>query len=586
MKKTVLKIIALIMSVVLTFTAASIGSGALETEKAPVTDNAPAVISAASSLIPMDSFAGIFAGMEKLTSFEAFGNNVMKVIYNGLNVVVEILCRVICAATPNPKDWKSIDEYSAEESCFLPGRSTYQTEAGRNSRWSLGYSSRSILPDDVGEGRYYIGRDVTPRIAEGVYDDQRIRVCVIDDNSGEGAVVFGAIDSLGVTSADVRSIRAGVLDYCKEKGIKVSSINIGATHAHTALDVQGVGTAFFYKLFLGGLANIITPLYDVPMLRDSNNFKSHFINESIEAVKEAFEDMENGRLYYDTIDGSYYMRDKRDLITKDEMPMMPSLYFVPDSGSESTYITEIGCHPTSFSADNMLVSSDYIYYLDEYIKENTGSNVIIVQGALGQITRDNIEYDESELSDYEKIGAETKALGEAFADLIINGDYTRELDPIINVKHRELFMTPENSLLRLACEIQLVNNKIYYLEDGSVAMATELGYLEFGNVLGFAMFPGEFYPETFWGNEITENATWDGTEWQYPSMHTSVEGIEVYPISLMNDATGYVVPDNNFAFMGHIANIKRSVADELLSVGKHTGSYLIGEYLKLVEEMK
>ena len=108
MKKTVLKIISLIMSVVLTFTAVSIGSGALETEKAPVTDNAPAVISAASSLIPMDSFAGIFAGMEKLTSFEAFGNNVMKVIYNGLNVVVEILCRVICAATPNPKDWKSI----------------------------------------------------------------------------------------------------------------------------------------------------------------------------------------------------------------------------------------------------------------------------------------------------------------------------------------------------------------------------------------------------------------------------------------------------------------------------------------------
>ena len=42
MKKTVLKIISLIMSVVLTFTAASIGSGALETEKAPVTDNAPA----------------------------------------------------------------------------------------------------------------------------------------------------------------------------------------------------------------------------------------------------------------------------------------------------------------------------------------------------------------------------------------------------------------------------------------------------------------------------------------------------------------------------------------------------------------
>ncbi len=584
MKKSVLKIISVIMCAVMIFSVTSSAASAYSVK------NESARRSYAAYSLPFGvsaaDIAGLFAGMEKVTSFESFGDNVMKVLYNGLNVLVEAITSTLCAVTPDPKDWQSIDEYSAENSCFLPGRSVYQTQAGSLNRWSLGYSSRSILPDNVGEGRYYIGRDVTPRIAKGVYDDQRIRVSVIDDNSGEGAVVFGAIDSLGVTSTDVRAIRAGVLSYCKENGIKVSSINIGATHSHTALDVQGVGTAFFYKFFLGGLANLIPALYDVPLLKDSKYFKQFFINESIEAVKEAFADMETGRLYYDTIDASYYMRDKRRLISKEDLPEMASLYFVPDSGSEATYITEVGCHPTSFDSDYKLVSSDYIYYLDQYIKQQTGANVIIVQGGLGQITRDNLEYSEEGLSEYEKMGIETKTYGETFAKLILGGDYSRELEPVINVKHRELFMAPENSLLRFACEVQLVNNKIYYTEDGGVVMATELGYLEFGNKLGFAMFPGEFYPETFWGNEITGNATWDGTEWPYPSMHESVEGVEVFPISLMNDATGYVVPDNNFAFMGHIANIKRSVADELLSVGKHIGSYLISEYRELINEMK
>lgn len=581
MNKKILKLLCAVMSAVIVFTMSASAAFAKPAEKsaASIIEEVPA------SLNLGGKFAQIFAGMEKITSVEAFGDNVMKIIYNSLNVAVEALVSRICSLIPDPQNWQSIDEYSAEDSCFMPGRSVYQTQAGRQNAWCLGYSSRCILPDNVGEGRYYIGRDVTPRIAKGVYDDQRIRVSVIDDNSGEGAVVFGAIDSLGVTSTDVRSIRAGVLEYCKEKGIKVSSINIGATHAHTALDVQGVGTAFFYKLLLGGAANVIPALYDVPMLEDSKYFKQYFIKESIEAVKEAFEDMETGRMYYDTIDASYYMRDKRNLISKDDLPEMPSLYFVPDSGSEATYITEIGCHPTSFDSDYMLVSSDYIYYLDEYIKQQTGANVIIVQGALGQVSRDNLVYDEEGLSEYEAMGIETKTYGETFAKLILSGDYSQELQPIINVKHRELFMKPENSLLKLACKIQLVNNRIYYDHDGGVVMATELGYLEFGHSVGFAMFPGEFYPETFWGNEITGNATWDGTQWPYPSMHTSVEGVEVYPISLMNDATGYVVPDNNFAFMGHIANIKRSVADELLSVGKHIGSYLIGEYVALVDDM-
>ena len=115
-------------------------------------------------------------------------------------------------------------------------------------------------------------------------------------------------------------------------------------------------------------------------------------------------------------------------------------------------------------------------------------------------------------------------------------------------------------------------------------MASEIGYLEFGHKIGFAMFPGELYPEVFWGTGITNNTAWDGTEWQYDSLKNSVDGVDVYAISLANDATGYVLTDNNFAFMGHI--IGDGIADEVLSAGKHIGSYLVGKYFDLIKEFE
>lgn len=172
----------------------------------------------------------------------------MKVLYNSLNTVVEGLVSAICAIYPNPPEWMDIDDYNSEEAGFLPGRETYQTQAGENNQWELGYASRSLVPDDIDSGKYNLGRDLMNKYAQGVYDDQRIRVVVIDDNSGEGAVIWGSVDAMGVTSTDTRTIRKAVLDYCEEQGIDVASINISATHAHSALDTQGVSTEFFRKL--------------------------------------------------------------------------------------------------------------------------------------------------------------------------------------------------------------------------------------------------------------------------------------------------------------------------------------------------
>ncbi len=513
------------------------------------------------------------------------GDFIVKGFYNTLNVVVEMLVKVICTLYPNPASWEKLEEYSREEIGFLEGRESYQTSASEGNRWSLGYASRSLVPGDIDCGKYNLGRDLMNKYAEGVYDDMRIRVAAIDDGSGEGIAVFGAIDALGVTSTDTRTIRKIVLAYFEDLGVEIASINIMATHSHSALDTQGVSTGFFTKLALAGVYNIFGIDAAYLGLEKADEFKAHFIDEAALAVIDAVKDMEEGRLFFDAIDCSEIIHDKRDLIAREDIPETAVLYFVPDSGSEDTYIADISCHPTSFSASNGLVSSDYIYHLDNYIKAQTNGNFIMVPGAIGQLSRD-IEVDETGLTEWEAKGASAKTLGEAFAKLILGGDYSEELAPVLNVKHKDIFIEPENSILTLACEINLVNNRVFTTGPvfTSPVMATELGYIEFGNRIGFALFPGEFYPETFWGTDITNNTNWDGTEWQYDSLFNSVEGVDVYCVSLANDAIGYVLTDNNFAFMGHI--IGEEIADEVLSVGKHTGSFLVGEYFSLLQEIK
>ncbi|MBQ3151726.1 MAG: hypothetical protein IJB86_10835 [Clostridia bacterium] len=539
------------------------------------------------ALLTSGASFGTFAARELSVTAqeESVGDSIMKGLYNTLNVIVEGLVRSICAIYVNPRDWQSIDEYDADEIGFMAGRDTYQTSAAEGNAWKLGYSKKSIIPEDFESGKYNLGRDLLNKYAEGVYDDQCIRVAAIDDNSGEGLVILGAIDSLGVTSTDIRSMRKAVLDYCETEGIEVASINISATHAHSALDTQGVSTEFFKKLAATFWRNLFGITKTMSGLENAESFKQHFINVSADAMKEAIANMEEGKLYFSAIDMSEHFKDKRGLISKEDLPDTACLKFVPASGKASTYIADITCHATSFSASNGLVGSDYIYYVDEYIKNADGGNFIMIPGAVGQVSRD-IVVDETGMTEFEAKGSGARTLGKLVGEKIMAADFSTELSPVINVKHRELFITPENSILTLACEIGLVNNKIFY-KPGIIreyCMATEMGYLEFGNEIAFAMFPGELYPEVFWDDEITGGANWDGTQWPYDNLSTKVEGVTTYAASLTNDAIGYVLTDNNFAFMGHI--IGEGIADEVLSVGKHIGSYLVTEYLALIDSLE
>ena len=505
-----------------------------------------------------------------------------KGFYNLLNRIAEGLLQIVTAIYPTPASWQSIDSYQGEN--FLPGRETYATEAAQGNAWYLGYASNSIIPEDFEAGKYYIGRDLTNRLAQGVQDDNRVRAVAIDDNSGEGLVVFAVVDGLGVTSADTRAVRAAVLDWAETQGIKIAALNLSASHSHSALDTQGVATESIYKILTASFKNLFEVGEDDPRLKNAEAFKEFYVNTTIETVKEAILDRQAGDLYYTQVDGSDYIKDKRGLIAPEDIPPIASLKFVPADGSEGIYMADISCHPTSFSASHGLLSSDYIYYMEQRIQEKTGYHFLFIQGASGQLARMGLNVDEEQLLEEERLGATTRYSGKVFADLILAADdgSMEKLEPVLNAKYMEYTFTPENDILVLAVKAGLVNNAVYTTDNPlEPVILMEEGYVELGGRVGFGIVPVELYPEVFYGSEIIGDLSWDGTSWEYAAMvDMAPEGVDLYAMPLSNDSLGYCVLDNNYAFFGHI--IGDEIADEVLSLGGHTASAVVTHFEELM----
>lgn len=508
-----------------------------------------------------------------------------KLLWNGINAVVTGLLRTMCFLFPNPR-WESYSEYSPEKVGILPGRDTFRTEPDDDAEWRLGYGRESLIPKDFEAGKYYMGRKLNIVSFQGdakateVLDDQFCRAVAIDDGTSDGAVAIAVIDGIGVTSTEIREIRRQVKAKLGEDAF--ASINVSATHCHSVIDTQGVSSSFLLHLFAAPICNILN--VELPGTKDERNFKNILVSQSVKAICNAYETMTAGDMYYSTLDGSEYIYDKKDPIVP-ECSNIACLRFQPkDESVNGTYMINMTAHPTSFSYKNTTVSSDYPYYMDMEFNAN-GYNFILLTGAIGQIGRDtgSIEVPEDNTDPYYTV----KAYGKTLADFILaNADKdTETLPPVINAVHKDFNITCTNYLLVLAVKCRLVNNQAFRvgLSPNSCVLPTEVGYIELGNRVGFGLYPAELYPEVYWGHAFDGDIAWDGTDWQYNGensmSHMNRDGVDMYPICFANDYVGYVVPDNDFAFMAH-------EPDELLSTGKYAASTIIQAFQSLMEQIE
>ncbi|MBQ7541691.1 MAG: hypothetical protein IJT44_05305 [Clostridia bacterium] len=526
-------------------------------------------------------------GTQEINDSYTFGR-LKKAPLNLINGTVNALLCGLSLGYPSPREWKNVRDFDGEG--FLPGRKTYAKKAGKNNVWRVGYGSRSIIPDDFEPGKYYLARDVEQIMAIGVQDDNRVRAAAFDDGSGEGAVIFAVADALGVTRADTLTVRKRVLEWAKKKNIPISSINLSATHSHSAIDTQGITTELGHKLVANYWRNMLNVRSADKKLKNADAFKAYYLNAVTEAIREALLDMRPGKLSYARVDTSKYAHDKRGLIAAEDLPDAAVFRFDPADGSAGVYFADVACHPTSFDARHKLLSADYIYSMEQRVAEKTGYRFLFAQGPSGMISRRNVSVDESRLPESERLGAETRYMGKVFADTILRAKL-QKLSPVLNVRHRQFLHSPDNKALVLAAEARLVNDAAYTDRMRTkLSVVVEEGYVEFGGRVGLCLFPVELYPETFYGTQILnggdyKSIAWDGKEWDspVPADLAPRKGIELFAMHLTNDSLGYCVPDTDYAFVARI--LADGDWDEALSLGKHTASALVGEFQKLMESL-
>lgn len=474
---------------------------------------------------------------------------------------------------PEP-NFGDISDYESRD--FYPGHSEFATSGKRGARWRLGYARRSLVPDDYNQKDYYIAGYLSypPNVMSGVIDDQAVRVICLDDSSGRGSVVFAVIDCVGISGADIRRIRARLADFAKENNIV--SVNVSSIHCHSAIDTQGLW-GDLPKMLKNNVRAVKDRRYDDIISGRDPEFMENLFEKTADAIKEAFNSMQRGKLTYVRTDAIDFARDKRPPYVWDRD--IVRLRFIPDNGSRETVAAFMAAHPTALGAKNMKLSSDYISAMEQEINK-AGRNFIFFQGAELAIAqqRDCItEHDGSE--GWQEYG---RTIGRFLNS--IPDERERRVATFINIRNREIFIPADNPILIAAAKTGLVNNTVLHdaKEESGYCFVSEIGYAEIGRELSLALIPGELAPEILLGGAYGADESFNRTAWEYPPMRDMIpEGRELSVIGLCNDATGYIIPDNDYGSV-----IAKDHYEEAVSAGRRAGSTVTEAFGELVKSLR
>lgn len=488
-----------------------------------------------------------------------------RIFYDILDSALSGLVKAIASLMPTPDAWRE----SGSPDGFMAGTGEFLTEPAENAVWQLGYDSRSILPENKNDiiGRYYVAGtiDVSGKLASSVEDDLRVRTVAISDGKDRPAAIFCVIDSYGLALSDVREIRMRLSSWAQENNI--SSITVSVLHQHSAVDTFGMNGNIWQMVLLN-------PLYTAFGAETANGKNPEFMESLFEkctqSIISAESRMTEGKLYYGSADATKYIGDKRQPYIND--PNFNRLRFVPDNGSRETWIVTSSVHCVGNGAAGTAVTGDYPYYAEKVINDY-GADVMFVLGAEEcnnqHRTKDSVTDYREDMSRLE----EMKGYGDSIGKTITDISDDKEIAPLLNIRYREIYLPVDNAILLFAAKAGAFENIVRKV-GGKWNVLTEIGYMEIGENMAFAIVPGELAPELAYGGCLTKEFSWSGKDWEYPSMQEIVGERDLYVLGLSNDQVGYIVPDNDYMSMLH----SDSKSIEFVSLGKNTASKIIEEF--------
>ncbi len=156
-----------------------------------------------------------------------------------------------------------------------------------------------------------------------------------------------------------------------------------------------------------------------------------------------------------------------------------------------------------------------------------------------------------------------------------------EVEPYLNLYLNQVEIHIDNSLIKAVGKLNMANYVVLVNDDGTYSTITEIGYMEIGQVYKTVFLPGEICQDLVAPNGASLLAANSVTAKPFEA-YTACQlfGDDVACMGLMNDAIGYVVPDNDYT-MGDPVNHYH----ELISLGKTVASELMFGLEKLSSEI-
>ena len=399
-----------------------------------------------------------------------------------------------------------------------------ETFSYSGEKWTVGFAKEVLTPDNIEEGTYYIAGYNTNNPAQSVLDDMYAKAVYLDDNSGRGGVVICAIDCVGISRKDINDIRRLVIESGKIPNLK--SINVCATHTHSAIDTQGL----WGKNFLSD--------------GKDEEFMNSLKEKTAKAIIDAYAARKDGSLYFGTTESEGLLIDTRN--PDDYDATLTRIRFDPSDGSDDTFIVNFACHAECLGARTTVVSADFPAYMEKEIVEQTGgANVVFINGAIGGLI--TCEKLDDVLRNFE-LGLEyVKEFGKDVGEVVMSINNETLIEPAINVKTEAIELKCDNTALTLVRFLGVLNNDVAKDEDNNIFIISEVSYMELGNKqIGIYMIPGELSPELESGNFPTAEESANGTKADYKSLSEMARCEHNFVLGLCNDELGYIIPENDF----------------------------------------
>lgn len=458
------------------------------------------------------------------------------------------------------------DEEEAKE-YMLSGDSSFDFSSGEH--FTCGFSKTILTPTDVKDNKYFIAGYDSNNKAEDVLDDMFARAIFIDDNKGNGGIIFCSIDAVGMSRKDINDIRKLVLKSSEID--KLKSINICCTHSHSAIDTQGLWGKKIYKS------------------GRNEEFMSSLKHKTANAIIESYKNRTDGKIYFTKTETEDLQYDCRTPETYDRN--LNRIHFVPfDKAKKEIFAVNFASHAELMGSKTKKVSADFPCYMIREIEENhKNCEVVYLNGAIGgMISAKEIKKvyrDEIDCEEY------TKEFGKVLGKLVLSLNDEEEIKPIVNIKSKQINVPVNNFVLTLARFLKVLNND-FIKENTNAYVISETGYLVLGNQqVAMLLIPGELFPELYNGEFLNAENSANSCEADYTPLTKMTDIKNNFVIGLCNDELGYIIPKNDFYLNnetpyinGATDHLDRRHYEETNSVGPRVAETLLNNIQKIIKE--